>query len=148
MINRSGSLFTSVQADRGRRPILFHAIWPMIRAAARELRRLPPLEMRIERFYGCGHMAAIERCGCSKESSDDVFHVRRNPHNYSASMTRCSHPDTVKTNVNKIKNRRTPLRLESQPIGLWVAAALNSSGSLDPLSLRGFVLCDAGCALP
>jgi hypothetical protein len=64
----------------GLRQILFHAISPMIRAAARELRRLGPLDLRIERFYGCGHIAAIERCVCSTESSNDVFHVRRNIH--------------------------------------------------------------------
>jgi hypothetical protein len=64
----------------GLRQILFHAISPMIRAAARELRRLGPLDLRIERFYGCGHIAAIEGCVCSTESGDDVFHVRRNIH--------------------------------------------------------------------
>jgi hypothetical protein len=52
----------------------------MMRAAARKLRRLGPLDVRIERFYGCGHIAAIERCVCSTESSNDVFHVRRNIH--------------------------------------------------------------------
>jgi hypothetical protein len=64
----------------GLRQILFHAISPMIRAAARELRRLGPLDLRIERFYGCGHIAPIEGCVCSRESSNDVFHVRRNTH--------------------------------------------------------------------
>jgi hypothetical protein len=64
----------------GLRQILFHAISPMMRAAARELRRLGPLDLRIERFYGCGHIAAIERRVCSSESSNDVFYVRRNIH--------------------------------------------------------------------
>jgi hypothetical protein len=44
----------------------------MIGAAARELRRLGPLDLRIERFYGCGHIAAIECCVCSTESSNDA----------------------------------------------------------------------------
>jgi hypothetical protein len=81
MINRSGSLFTSAQAAReGLRQILFHAISPMIPAAARELGRLGPLDLRIERLYGCGHIAAIERCVCSTQRRNDVFHVRRNIH--------------------------------------------------------------------
>jgi hypothetical protein len=80
MINRSGSLFISAQAAPGLRQILSHAVSPMILAAARELGRLGPLDLRIERFYGCGHIAAIERCVCSTQRSNHVFHVRRNIH--------------------------------------------------------------------
>jgi hypothetical protein len=60
----------------GLRQILFHAISPMIPAAARELGRLGPPDLRIERLYGCGHIAAIERCVCSTQRRNDVFHVR------------------------------------------------------------------------
>src|SRR6266853_1141347 len=63
----------------GLRQIRFHAISPMIRAAAREPPRLGPLDERLERF-GCGHIGAMEPCVRSRASRNRVFQVRRNIH--------------------------------------------------------------------